>query len=282
MLDRRYNSTKTLDGVIDLERLRSGPADCIERNPERFFELTYLSVELDALKYNDDIAQDRIKQIWLDDVFRETHQSVIFHGMEETRSAIQGFSTHGQRYVISPLRLSQEERVALYQGLSFRNQVILLEPRDKRVSHLTNPDLLALVKRLKAARQLAGSTSNTERRVKFGKIEKDQLSQIQRTLKSGYVYVRIDSWGDQPSQAQFEEESLGQAASKDDIRNYLLSQVYTQSLFAEHLRGNLPNLFGRRVEQVDRAYRNTLGYPVPLTVSIVTDTLRNLKEEQRS
>jgi hypothetical protein len=242
-------------------------------------ENEYAKVELDALKYNDDIARDQIVQIWLQDIFRDTHQSVIYLGMEETKAAIQSFSIHGQRYVIAPRRLSQEERFVLYQGLTFRNQVLLLEPRNQ-VDHLGNPDLLALAKRLKAARQLVGSASTTERRAKFEKIEKDQLNQIQRTLKSGYVYVRIDSWGDQPSQAQFEEESLGQASSKDDVRNYLLSQVYPQALFEEHLRENLPNLFGQRVEQVDRAYRNTLGYPVPLTVSVVADALRNLAEDR--
>jgi len=242
-------------------------------------ENEYAKVELDALKYNDDVARDQVVQIWLQDIFRDTHQSVIYIDVEKTRFALEGFSTHGQRYVIAPRRLSLEERFALYQGLSFRNQVILLEPRDSRINHLANPDLLALAKRLKAARLLAGSASNAERRAKFEKIEKDQLSQIQRTLKCGYVYIRIEGWGDQPSQAQFEEESLGQAASKDDVRSYMLSQVYPQSLLAEHLRENLPNLFGQRVEQVDRAYRNTLGFPVPLTTGMVGDAVMALAED---
>jgi hypothetical protein len=253
-----------------------------EREGRYIFDLEekeYAKVELDALKYNDDVARDQIVQIWLQDVFRDTHQSVIYLDLEKTRFALEGFSTHGQRYVIAPRRLSLEERFALYQGLMFRNQVILLEPRDSGANHLTNPDLLALAKRLKAARQLAGTASNAERRAKFEKIEKDQLSQIQRTLKSGYVYIRIDGWGDQPSQAQFEEDSLGQAASKDDVRNYLLSQVYPQSLFEEHLRENLSNLFGQRVEQVDRVYRNTLGFPVPLTTGMVGDAVMALAED---
>ena len=46
MLQRRYPSANFIDGVIDLERLRSGPADSLERNPQRFFELTYLSEDL--------------------------------------------------------------------------------------------------------------------------------------------------------------------------------------------------------------------------------------------
>jgi len=49
--------------------------------------------------------------------------------------------------------------------------VLLLEPADGRVNHLTNPDLLALAKRLKAARQLVGTSTNAERRAKFEKLQ---------------------------------------------------------------------------------------------------------------
>ncbi|MCL5421046.1 MAG: hypothetical protein M1461_01045 [Nitrospirae bacterium] len=247
-----------------------------EREGRFVFDLEeneYAKVELDAIKYNDEAARDQLVLNWLQDVFRDTQQTVVFRDLEETKSALQGFSRRGQRYVIAPRRLSQEERFALYQGLELRNQVLLLEPRDTRVSYLADANLLALAKRLKAARQLAGSSTNAERRMKFEKIADEQTKQIQRTLKSGFVYVRIEGWGDQPSEAQFEEESLGQAASKDDVRNYLLSQVYPQSLFEEHLRKNLTSLFGQRVEQVDRAYRNTLGFPVPLTDGMVADAL---------
>ncbi len=46
MLKRRYRSAKQVDGIIDLERLRSGPAKCLERDPEQFFDLTYPSEDL--------------------------------------------------------------------------------------------------------------------------------------------------------------------------------------------------------------------------------------------
>ncbi len=255
-----------------------------EREGRFIFDLEeneYAKVEIDAIKYGDDIARDQIIQIWRQDVFRDTQQTVIFRDLEETVQTLQTFSRHGQRYVIAPRRLSQEERFALYQGLELRNQVLLLEPRDSRVNHLTNPDLLALAKRLKAARQLSGSSTNAERRFKFERIEKDQVQQIQRTLKTaGLIYIRIDGWGEQAQQAQFEEEALGQAGSKEEVRNYLLSQVYPQSLIEEHLRRGIRNLFGQRVDQVERAYRNTLGYPVPLTVSMVMDAVRAIAEDR--
>ena len=49
MLKKRFSSASTLDGVIDLERLRSGPADSIERDAKSFFALTYPSDDVHAL-----------------------------------------------------------------------------------------------------------------------------------------------------------------------------------------------------------------------------------------
>ncbi len=49
MLKKRYRSSKQIDGVIDLERLRSGPAKSIERDPDRFFDLTYPSEDLKGM-----------------------------------------------------------------------------------------------------------------------------------------------------------------------------------------------------------------------------------------
>lgn len=257
-----------------------------EREGRLLFDLEeneYAKVELDAVRQNDDSARDQIIQIWRQDVFGDVHQTAIFSDLEKTQLALQGFSTHGQRYVLAPRRLSQEERFALYQGLQLRNQILLLEPRDGRVNHLTNPDLLAVAKRLKAAKQLAESstnTVNTERCAKFERIARAQTQLIQRALKDGLVYIRIEHWSDQPGQVQFEEESLGSASSKKEVLDYLRTQVFPVSLFEEHLRKNLQGFFGQRVEQVNRVYRNTLGYPVPLTVGMVSDALKNLTQDQ--
>lgn len=255
-----------------------------EREGRFIFDLEeneHAKVELDAVKYHDEAARDQIIQIWRQEVFRDTHQCAVFRDLEETKFALQGLSKHGQRYVLVPRRLSQEERFALYQGLEMRNQVLLLEPRDSRVNHLINPDLLTIAKRLKASKHLAESSTHAERRAKFERIERDQVQQIQRALKSaGFVYVRIEQWGDQPSQAQFEEETLGQASSKEEVLTYLRTQIYPAALFEEHLRKNLQDLHNHRAEQVDRAYRNSLGFPVPLTVGMVTQALRLLVEDR--
>jgi hypothetical protein len=49
MLKKRYRSAKQVDGIIDLERLRSGPSKCLERDPDQFFDLTYPSEDLRAM-----------------------------------------------------------------------------------------------------------------------------------------------------------------------------------------------------------------------------------------
>jgi len=77
-----------------------------EREGRFIFDLEeneYAKVELDALKYNDDISRGQITEIWLREVFRDTHQSVIYIDSENTKFALEGFSTHGQRYVIAPV-----------------------------------------------------------------------------------------------------------------------------------------------------------------------------------
>ena len=46
MLTNDTNLRHLLDGVIDLERLRSGPIDSLERDARKFLDLTYLSEDL--------------------------------------------------------------------------------------------------------------------------------------------------------------------------------------------------------------------------------------------
>src|SRR5688572_13336337 len=49
MLKTRFANAAQLDGVVDLERLRSGPPDSIERDAARFLDLTYPSEDVQAL-----------------------------------------------------------------------------------------------------------------------------------------------------------------------------------------------------------------------------------------
>ena len=49
MLKKRYASAQDLDGVIDLERLRSGSSTSLERNAAGFLDLTWPSSDVHAL-----------------------------------------------------------------------------------------------------------------------------------------------------------------------------------------------------------------------------------------
>ena len=49
MLKRRYESASRIDGVVDVEKLRSGPRNCLERDPSQLFDLTYVTEDLQAM-----------------------------------------------------------------------------------------------------------------------------------------------------------------------------------------------------------------------------------------
>ena len=251
-----------------------------EREGSFFFDLEeneYAKVELEAVKFNDETARAELVRIWQQDVFRDTLHSVVFQDPAATRQALETLDHKPPRYVLAPRRLSAPERHSLYTGLKRRNQVLLLEPRDRRVDHLVNPDMLALARGIRAAAQLAESASNSERRNRFERITRERTQEIVRLLKSaGLVYVRIDEWVEKPDRTSFEEESLGSASTREEVLTFLRTQIFPGSLFEEHLRDRLADFFGQRVDQIDRAYRNTPGFPVPLTVDMVSKALVSL------
>ena len=315
MLIERHASARDLDGVIDLERLRSGSSTSLERDASRFLELTwpssdvhaligglshrfnggsqagtilahsakglgkshalllgchlfssplhagmdafsrfgtnfheregrfffdseeneYAKVELEAVKLNDEPARAELVRIWHRDVFRDTRHSVVFQDPATTRQTLEALDRKPPRYVLAPRRLSAPERHGLYTGLERRNQILLLEPRDARVDHLANPDMLALAHGIRAAAQLAESASSGERRNRFERIAKERTQEIVRLLKSaGLVYVRIDEWAEAPDRTVFEEESLGSASTREEVLTFLRIRIFPDSLFEEH------------------------------------------------
>ena len=251
-----------------------------EREGRFFFdseENEYAKVELEAVKLNDETARAELVRIWQQDVFRDTRHSVVFQDPATTRQALEALDRKPPRYVLAPRRLSAPERHGLYTGLERRNQILLLEPRDARVDHLAHPDMLALARGIRAAAQLAESASSGERRNRFERIARERTQEIVRLLKSaGLVYVRIDEWAEAPDRTIFEEESLGSASTREEVLTFLRTRIFPGSLFEEHLRDRLDDFFDRRVDRIDRVYRNTLGFPVPLTVDMVSKALVSL------
>ncbi len=239
-------------------------------------------VELESLRSgSDEAARQQVVETWLKDLFKDWQQAVVYTDLEVTRAALNTMSKKGPRFILAPRRLSTPERHDLYRVMDFRNQVLLLEPHDERANHLTNPDLLALARRYTAANTLAPTAKNADRRDRYEKIAGRERKLILDTLKqSGLVYVRVEQWADNADQSAFEIEPLGQVAGREEVVNHLRTQVYPQAYFVEHMRDRLSTLLGQTVEQVDRLYRITLGFPVPLKEDMIAGAIRSLVEDR--
>jgi hypothetical protein len=255
------------------------------REEERFYfdieENEEAKVELEAYRSgSDEAARQQIGELWLRELFKDNQQAVLLNELEATRTALATMSKTGPRFVLTPRRLSTPERHAVYSGAEFRNQIILLEPRDDQANHLTNPDLLAAAKRYAAAKSLAGSARTADRRDSYEKISGREKKQVLDILKQGgLVFIRVEKWDETADKSIFEIEPLGQAAGREEVINQIRTQIYPQTYFAEHLRDRLVNFIGQSVSQVDRVYRTTLGFPVPLKEDMVAGAIRSLAED---
>jgi hypothetical protein len=122
-------------------------------------------------------------------------------------------------------------------------------------------------------------TREAARRAEYDRIAREDrghiLGQIRR---SGLIYVRFET---SPTGPVVEEESLGQAVSKEDVLGILNQRIYPPQLLAEHLMGRLEQVKGRVVREVDREYRSTLGFPVPTHAGSVTRALRLLCKDRK-
>jgi len=244
-------------------------------------ENEYAKVALATIHIQDERARDEIKTIWKQDLFGDKKQTVFFSAPDTTRMALDDLSKNSPRYVLSPRRLSNVERHGLYFGAEQRNQIVLFEPRDEKTNLFTNPDLLAFAKKSLAATDLAPSAASAERRNRYEGIAGKERKNVRNTIKSsGLMYVQIEKWSDRPEDTIFEPESLGQAWSKEEVLKYLRIHIYPQPLIQEHLVKNMDSLIGQTISHVENLYRNTLGYPVPLTVAAVSDAIVALVEDR--
>ncbi|MBI4523256.1 MAG: hypothetical protein HY695_05515 [Deltaproteobacteria bacterium] len=238
-------------------------------------------VELEALRSgSDEAARQEIGRLWLTELFKESQQAVIHTDFEMTRAALSGMK-RAPRFVLAPRRLSNPERHNLYHGTEYRNQILLLEPREDQANHMINSDLLSAARRCAAATGLAGTARTAERRDRYEKIAARERKLVLDTLKQGgLVYIRVERWDETAEGTAFEIEPLGQASTREDVVTFLRTQVYPQTYFVEHLRDRLPGLIGQPVEQVDRLYRTTLGFPVPLKEDMISGAILLLVEDR--
>lgn len=244
-------------------------------------ENEYAKVALATIHIHDGRARDEIKTIWKQDLFGDTKQTVFFSAPDTTRLALEDLSRNSPRYVLSPRRLSNVERHGLYFGAEQRNQILLFEPRDDKTNLFTNPDLLAFAKKSLAAADLAPSAASAERRNRYEGIASKERKNVRNTIKSsGLMYLQIEKWSDRPDDTIFEPESLGQAWSKEEVLKYLRTHIYPQPLIQEHLVKNMDSLRGQTISQVENLYRNTLDYPVPLSVTAISEAIISIVEDR--
>ena len=251
-----------------------------EREGRFFFDLEEnenAKVEIEAIRLGDEKAREEIKTIWKQDLFHETQQVVIFTDPEATKNSLDQMPKNSLRFVLSPRRLSAFERHAVYFGSEMRNQILLFEPRDDTSNHLSNPDILSAAKRSVAAATLAPTAGTGERRSRYERIAAQERKNVKDFIKSaGLVYVRVERWDEKHEDSLFEMESVGQAAEKQTLIEYLRTQLYPSPFFVEHLREHLKQFYGLTIAQVEKIYKNTLCYPVPTMVPDITDTVVTL------
>ena len=167
-----------------------------EREGRFFFDLEeneYAKVALATIHIQDEIARDEIQKIWKQDLFGDMKQTVFFSDPDKTRLALDAVSKNMPRYVLSPRRLSDIERHGLYFGAEQRNRILLFEPRDDKVNHFNNPDLLAFAKKSLAAADLVLSAASAERRNRYEAIAGKERKNVRDTIRtSGLMYVKIE------------------------------------------------------------------------------------------
>ncbi|MGC8990741.1 MAG: hypothetical protein ACP5MD_11500, partial [Verrucomicrobiia bacterium] len=192
------------------------------------------TVEFRSLNVEDGQAHAKLREIWKGEIFREPN-AVFFTDADATRTACEALEKNQLRYVLAPRQLQPDERHSLYFGLSVRNRVILLEPRDPAFDLDKQPDLLKWAKRCIAAQNLLQNPADAERRAQYERIAKDDKTNIANAIRrAGLVYARFEKYGATAADDQVELESLGNASSKDDVLTKLSKDVFPVPLMAEH------------------------------------------------
>jgi|Deesub1362A_J573_1020465.scaffolds.fasta_scaffold00395_24 hypothetical protein len=240
----------------------------LEENPDS-------KVEFHSLRIDRSKAQSLLHNLWLDEIFREPN-CVIYQGEEETKGALDELEKNRLRYILSPRKLSQEERHALFHGVPMRNQVILLEPKDPNFNLDAHKDLLKWAQRQLAAQELATNTRDSSRKAEYERISReDKHHSIDTIRRAGLVFILWEHYGNTASEDQIEEEAIP-GTTREDVLNYLSQQLFPTQLFEEHLLSRLSDILNLTVKDIDRQYRSILGFPVPTTIRAVSQALREL------
>lgn len=228
-------------------------------------------VDFRSLTVPDHKARELLRQIWLTDVFRDDGSTTLYSDTETARRQLGEIGKDRLRFVLGPKRLTAAERHELFNGLEFRNQVVLLEPKDSTFDLDRNLDLLKWAKRQVAAQELAALSDDSERRAIYERIQKaDKGHCISAIRRAGLILIRWEKFGASESEDTCEEEIVsGKDMSRADVLLFLTTALFPEQAFIDHLSDRLETLYGQTVKVIERDYQQVLGYPVPVGEMVV-------------
>jgi hypothetical protein len=249
----------------------------LEENPDAKVEFRSLTIDPDGSK-----ARSLLHELFRDEIFKEPN-CVVYRAEEETKSVLDELDKNRLRYCLSPRKLHQKERHALFYGISMRNQVILLEPKDAKFNLDTHRDLLKWAQRQLAAQELAGTTRDSGRRSDYERIVREDKSHCVDVIRrAGLAFIQWEQYGSTVDDDRVEKEAIS-GTTREDVLHFLSQQLFPTLVFEEHLSSRLKEILNRTIKEIDRQYRSTLGFPIPTTVRSVSQALRELcRKEQIS
>lgn len=240
-----------------------------EEKPNAKIEYKSLSVEPSK-------ALAKAFEFWTAEMFND-RDAVVFQNLEQAQAELRLKDSRRLRYVLAPKQLSAEDRHGLYFGQTNRNLIVLLEPRNKDFDALKNGDILKWAQRYIAASDLQMSAGTIDRKRQFERIAKEDKTYILDAYrKAGFSFICIQKYGSKPEEDRFEIEPLGNASSRAEVESKLSQDFFPVQLFAEHIRDRLADFMGKRLKEIERTYRETLGYPMPTHATSVRGAVISL------
>lgn len=238
----------------------------IEEKPNAKVE--YRSLGIDTIKARD----YSLKQ--LTDLFKDP-RVIVYKDLAQVKSELFSREKNSLRIILSPKRLSRDERIAVYHGAENRNQIILLEPRDPKFNGLDNSDILKWAQRAIAAEELE-ATASDDRVKQYLKIKNEDNSYIKESFKrAGLIYIWFQASGENEKLVT-EEESLRSANSREEVIRILQEEIFPRQTFEEHLQNRLENILNKSVRDVESEYKRTLGFPVHTALTTFFSAVKNL------
>ncbi len=255
-----------------------------QKSEDSFFfdtqEKPYAKVEYRSLRIDAKDALDFVLERWRKNVFNDT-SAIVYRDEAQVKSELVKSDKNSPRYILAPKRLPNEERKRVFSGIENPNTVLLFEPKSDPFNVFENQDMIKWAQLALAANDLHKSSSDSERKRQYEKIETDNARYIDDSFrKAGIAYVLVRRTN---SGFDYELESVGHSLARQDVKEQLERNIFPRQVIEEHITDVIANtsnesnwLLNHSIADLKAAYRKTSGFPVILAESILIDALRNL------